>query len=88
MNVLTAVAGHGGDYEGARRLSEEGMQLALTVGDTRTAAFALFNLADVTLFADKFGEARTRSLEALEMFGEIGNREGIALSIGAAGVNG
>jgi len=62
------------------------MQLALTASDTRVAAFALFNLADVALFLGKFEEARTTSLEALQMFREIGNHEGIALSLGVAGL--
>jgi tetratricopeptide (TPR) repeat protein len=62
------------------------MQLALTAGDRRSAAFAHFNLADVALFIGKADEARTTSLEALQIFREIENREGMALSLGVAGL--
>jgi predicted ATPase/class 3 adenylate cyclase len=87
LNSLGAAAGFQGDWEAARHLFEEGRQLALAVGDRRTAGFALFGRADVALFLGRLADARRSSRQALELFREIRNHEGVALSLSIIGLS-
>lgn len=84
LNALTAIAGFRENWDQARTLSHESHELALSAGDERTAAFALFNLADVALFLGRFADARDASADALRLFRRINHAEGIALALGIA----
>lgn len=82
---LGAVLRHGGDYEAARGVLAEGLQLARTLGDDYYASVALNALGQVALAQDRVDEARGQLQAALELKRRIGDRWGMTFSLSYLG---
>jgi predicted ATPase/class 3 adenylate cyclase len=70
-----------GDYDHARRLTEEGLALRRSFGDRPGVASALNNLALLSSHQGDYTEARRLIEESLEVQRELGEATGIGMSL-------
>ena len=74
-----------GDYGAARRLCGESLELGRRAGDLRTVAASLHVLGRVAHFQCRYEEADAALQESLVVRKELGDREWIAIALGALG---
>jgi hypothetical protein len=75
------------DYAAARSCYEEGLALRRAAGDTQDTAASLVDVGHVAWLQGEHGVTRSNALEALGLFQELGNKEGLLIvleSLGAA----
>jgi predicted ATPase/DNA-binding SARP family transcriptional activator len=86
VNLATAT-GYEDDFAHAQSLGNEGVRLALAIGDKRNAGFGYFELADIALHHRRLDEATSNARQALTLFRQIGHHEGTALALAAIGLS-
>ncbi|MEO5951097.1 MAG: tetratricopeptide repeat protein, partial [Chloroflexia bacterium] len=67
-----------GEYNAARKLLEEAVEMSKKVGDKRYMAFASAALAEVTWYMGNPIKARNQYTESLALYRELGDRRGEA----------
>jgi non-specific serine/threonine protein kinase len=80
-----ALAHRQGDYEQAKKLSTESLQLSRELGDKRCIALSLNSLGIVTCDQGDFTEAQRFHEESLALRRELGDKGGIASSLNNLG---
>jgi predicted ATPase len=81
LNGAGALAYRQGDYESARALFEESLEIFRRLGDQRSIAGPLHNLACVAWNQGVYESARALYEEGLEIYRQLGNQRGIAHSL-------
>jgi tetratricopeptide (TPR) repeat protein len=75
-----------GDYEHARKLSNEGLAIARELGDRKGSAFLLLNLGIVAMREIGYGEAAERFEEAVRLAREAGDRWCLSVCLSQQGI--
>ncbi len=86
LNVLTALAGLAGDYDGARAHCDDAVRLARNLDSRRLEAIALFILADAALHTRRYGDLREVGARSLELSRAGNDEEGMGLALSRLGM--
>jgi predicted ATPase/DNA-binding SARP family transcriptional activator len=74
-----ALAGYQGDFDAARALHQESLEIARKLGDQQITAMALNNLASMIVTQGDYVTASTLYQESLRIARQLGDRRGVAI---------
>jgi DNA-binding CsgD family transcriptional regulator len=87
LSDLGIVAVEQGEYARARDLHKESLTLNRELGNTRIIAYSLFSLAQMSRLSEgDLAQARTWLDESFALFGELGDKEGMASCLNLRGM--
>lgn len=90
VQVLLALGGnalwHLGEYDAAKTLLREALDLAQAAGDGRATARALHGLANISLYRGESGEAEQQYQQSLAIRRDVGDELGVANSLNNLGI--
>src|SRR5262249_43349963 len=85
LNYLASGAYYSGDYEQAKQLAEEALQVSLACGDKHGVAVAKTVLGQIAYLVGRYEDARRYSRESLATERELGNRWGLVFTLVSLG---
>jgi len=86
LSNLGTILSSRGDYEGARRRQEEGLDLNRALGNKRGLSLSLANLGDTAYYLGDHEAARQYWEETLPLDRELGDLHGVAITVNNLGL--